>query len=311
MGFYSLDALGRDAARHGVDVHLPHLNRSDVHCTVEEAALRLGLVFVRDWGLEAAEAVVAERERHGPYRSLGDFVRRTPPELSRDAIENLVWVGGCDGFGLTRRELLWQAGLWLPPKTEPPAPGRTRRQLELPLHHPYEDLSFGDVPRDERLLAEYRVLGFAASGHPFALLDGTLPPGVIRSDRLEALEHGGRVEVAGLVVARQRPETARGYTFVLLEDEAGMINAIVRPEVYARDRIVLRGERFLWITGTVAKDDGTVNVIAEQVRALTLRSGARRAWEREWSDGSANGQRSPYAFLKRLRGSATRSRDWG
>ncbi|MBE0595414.1 MAG: DNA polymerase III subunit alpha, partial [Gemmatimonadales bacterium] len=94
MGFYSLDALGRDARRHGVEVRLPDVNRSDVYCTVEEGCVRVGLGFIRDWGWDVTEEVVAERERHGPFRGLGDFVRRAPPRLSREAIEHLVWVGG-------------------------------------------------------------------------------------------------------------------------------------------------------------------------------------------------------------------------
>ncbi|MFQ6045090.1 MAG: DNA polymerase III subunit alpha [Gemmatimonadales bacterium] len=308
MGFYSLDALGRDAARHGVEVRLPDINDSDVYCTVEDQAIRIGLGFIRDWGWDIAEEVVAERECHGPYRSLSDLVRRAPPRLSRDAIENLVWVGGCDKFGLTRRELLWQTGLWLPPKTEPRGSSRKRRQLELPLSHPHETLRFGDVALDERMLAEYEVLGFAASGHPLSLLGDALPRGLVRSDRLEALGHGVRLEVAGLVVARQRPETARGYVFILLEDEAGMMNIIVRPEIYDRDRMTIRGESFLWICGTLARDDGTVNIIAEEVRPLRLRRSVRPAASREATQGTG---RSPYAFLKQLRGSAPDPKSWG
>jgi error-prone DNA polymerase len=306
MGFYSLDALGRDAGRHGVDVRLPDINASDVYCAVEDGSLRVGLGFVRDCGVDVAEETVTERERHGPYRSLGDLVRRAPPKLTRDAIENLVWVGGCDRFGLTRRELLWQVGLWLPPKTERPGRTRVRRQLELPLTHPYEHLHFRDVASDERLVAEYQVLGFAASGHPFSLLRGMLPPGVVRSDHLDALEHGAAIQVAGLVVARQRPETARGYTFVLMEDEAGMMNAIVRPQIYERDRTAIRGEPFLWIVGTLARDDGTVNVIAEEVRALKV--GASRSLV---GTGSGEPTASPYRFLKDLRQNAPGSKNWG
>jgi error-prone DNA polymerase len=256
--------------------------------------------------VDVAEETVTERERHGPYRSLGDLVRRAPPKLTRDAIENLVWVGGCDRFGLTRRELLWQVGLWLPPKTERPGRTRVRRQLELPLTHPYEHLHFRDVASDERLVAEYQVLGFAASGHPFSLLRGMLPPGVVRSDHLDALEHGAAIQVAGLVVARQRPETARGYTFVLMEDEAGMMNAIVRPQIYERDRTAIRGEPFLWIVGTLARDDGTVNVIAEEVRALKV--GASRSLV---GTGSGEPTASPYRFLKDLRQNAPGSKNWG
>ena len=303
MGFYSLDALGRDAARHDVAIKLPDINRSDVHCIVEGGAVRVGFSFLRDWGRDVAEETVVERERNGPYVSLSDFVRRAPPRLSRDAIENLVWVGGCDCFGLTRRELIWQVGLWLPPKTDQPDRNRVRRQLELPLNHPYENLKFSDVPADQRLLSEYQVLGFATSGHPFTLVTQALPQGIVRSDRLEDMEHGAAIQVAGLVVARQRPGTAKGFTFILLEDEAGMMNAIVRPDVYDRDRVTIRGEPLVWILGRLARDDGTVNVIAEEVRPLKLRS----------KDSPSNRQqaRSPSAFLKDLRRSAPGSKNWG
>lgn len=301
MGFYSLDVLGRDAARHGVPVRLPDVNTSDVYCTVEDGTLRIGLGFVRDVGQDAARALVEERERRGPFRSLGDLVRRAPPALSRTALEHLVWVGACDRFGLTRRELLWQLGLWLPPLETPQR--QPRRQLELPLTHPYEGLPFSDVPPDERLVAEYHILGFGASSHPFALLHPVLPPGITRSDRLPALEHGASVAVAGLVVARQRPETARGYTFVLLEDETGMINAIVRPEIYDRDRVALCGEPVLWISGTLAKDDGTINVLAEAIRPLALQNLPPHP------ENSARA--SPYRFLRHLRNHAPDSKNWG
>jgi error-prone DNA polymerase len=280
MGFYSLDTLGRDAARHGVDVKLPDVNRSDVLCSVESDTIRVGLGFLREWGLDVAEEVTVERERNGLYVSLADLVRRAPPRLARSAIENLVWVGGCDSFGLTRRELLWQVGLWLPPKTDQPS-----------------------VPADQRLVAEYQVLGFAASGHPFTLLADTLPQGVVSSIRLDQLEHDTEVQVAGLVVARQRPGTAKGFTFILLEDAAGMINTIVRPDVYDRDRIAIRSEPFLWIIGRLARDDGTVNVIAEEVRPLKLRNVP--------APSTITAPQSPYSLLKDLRRTAPGSRDWG
>ncbi|HXI32593.1 MAG TPA: OB-fold nucleic acid binding domain-containing protein, partial [Gemmatimonadales bacterium] len=302
MGFYSLDVLGRDAQRNGVDLCLPDANASDVWCTVERRALRVGLGFVREWSEETATALVAERERHGPFRGVGDLVRRAPPALSRAALENLLWVGGCDGFGLTRRELLWQLGLWLPPAALRSGQGRGRRQLELALDSPYDRLPFDDLATDERMLAEYALIGLSTGAHPLTLLGSTLPPGRVPSDRLPALEHGARVEVAGLVVARQRPETAKGFVFVLLEDERGMVNAIVRPDVYARCRTPLRGEAFLWITGTLAKDDGTVNVLVEEVRGL--QRGMRIA-EGNVENGSA------FSFLKSLRRVAPDSKDWG
>ena len=327
MGFYSLDVLGRDAERNGVEIRLPDVNASDVWCTIEKGAgsgeqgavhsdaVRVGLGFVRDWSEETATAVVIERERRGPYASIGDFVRRAPPKLKRTAIEHLVWVGGCDGFGLTRRELLWQVGLWLPPEAEHGVDARGRRQLELALNHPHEGLRFGGLEAAERLLAEYDVLGFAASGHPLSLLRGALPPGVVQSDALPRLEHGAWVEVAGLVVARQRPETAKGFIFVLLEDEAGMVNVIVRPDVYERYRTAVRGEPLLWVRGKLAKDDGTVNLLGEEVQGLRLH-GMRDAGSGMSPHSTHPTSRiphpdSPYAFLKMFRRVAPESKDWG
>ncbi len=324
MGFYSLDALGRDAQRNGVEIRLPDVNASDVWCTVEArgrgqlqageggsvvSVVRVGLGFIRDWSEETATAVVVERERRGSYASIGDFVRRAPPKLKRTPIEHLVWVGGCDGFGLTRRELLWQVGLWLPPEAARGVDARGRRQLELALNHPHEGLQFGGLEAAERLLAEYTVLGFAASGHPLSLLRGSLPPGIVQSDALPQLAHGAWVEVAGLVVARQRPETAKGFIFVLVEDEAGMVNVIVRPDVYERYRTAVRGEPLLWVRGKLAKDDGTVNVLAEEVKGLRL-NGMRDAGTGIGASGATDASR-PFAFLKTFRGIAPESKDWG
>jgi error-prone DNA polymerase len=288
MGFYSLDVLSRDAQRNQVAIQPPDVNSSDVWCSVSGTAVRVGLGFVRHWSEETATATVLEREQRGPYRSVGDFVRRAPPGLKRTAIEALVWVGGCDGFGLTRRELLWQVGLWLPPKAEQSGDGRGRRQLELPLDHPHEHLRFNGLVAHERLLAEYATLGFSAGAHPFSLVRDALPPGIVPSNKLATREDGARIEVAGLVVARQRPETAKGFVFVLLEDEAGMSNVIVRPDVYDRYRAAVRGEPFLLVHGKLAKDDGTVNILAETVEGLQAG-----------------------AFLKTMRRVAPDSKDWG
>jgi error-prone DNA polymerase len=321
MGFYSLDVLSRDAQRNGVEIRPPDVNASDVWCTVEPSeprghapgSLRVGLGFVRHWSEETATATVLEREQHGPYRSVGDFVRRAPRGLKRTAIEALVWVGGCDGFGLTRRELLWQVGLWLPPKAEQSGDGRGRRQLELALDHPHEHLRFGGLVAHERLLAEYATLGFSSGAHPLSLVREALPPGLTPSNRLSELEAGAGCQVAGLVVARQRPETAKGFVFVLLEDEAGMSNVIVRPDVYERYRPTVRGEPFLWVHGTLAKDDGTVNVIAEEVEGLKLGKGdgGRGTGGPDDDPSLVPHPPSPFSFLKSLRRVAPDSKDWG
>jgi error-prone DNA polymerase len=272
MGFYSLDALGRDARRHGIETLLPHLNRSDVRCTAEGKDLRIGLGFVRGWGEDIAERVVAERKRNGPFRSLPDFLRRTPAALKRPAIENLIWVGGFDDFGLTRRELLWQAGLWLGPETDPERTGgrEDHAQVEMELEDPYAGVPFTDMNAEERMVSEYRMLRFSASLHPLALIRDQLPEGTIPSGQLRDLPNGSTVRLAGIVVARQRPQTAKGYVFVLFEDEDGPINVIVKPKIYQRDRTTIRMEPFVAVRGRLQKDGETTNVIAYEVTGLRL-----------------------------------------
>jgi error-prone DNA polymerase len=274
MGFYALDALGRDARRNGIRILLPDVNRSDVRCTCEQGDLRVGLGFVRGWGEDVAKRVVTERGAHGPYSSLADFLRRTPAALKRPAVENLIWVGGMREFGLTRRELLWQAGLWLGPETEEgrsvrPRGGRDDHpQGELALDDPYAGIAFPELATADQLLAEYRMLHFSTELHPLTLIGGRLPPERVISDRFAELPQQARVTVCGIVVARQRPGTAKGYVFILMEDEAGPINVIVRPQIYERDRTAVRMESFLTVRGRLQKDGATLNVIAERVEPL-------------------------------------------
>lgn len=289
MGFYSLDALGRDARRNGIRTLLPDVNHSRVECTAEGDDLRIGLGFVRGWGSEVAERVVTERTSNGPYRSLLDFLRRTPATLKRPAIENLIWVGGFGDFSLTRRELLWQTGLWLGPETDEERSGgrEDHAQTELPLDDPYASLAFPDLEAHDRMIAEYRMLRFSAELHPLSLLGDALPEGTVSSDRLRDLEQGSTVRVAGLVTTRQRPGTAKGYVFVLMEDEHGPINVIVKPDVYQRDRTAVRMEPFLAVRGRLQKDGDTLNVIAYEVQTLRVPGGPirRRGLSRSYREG--------------------------
>ena len=359
MGFYSLDALGRDARRNGIRTLLPSVNRSQVVCTAEEAAegaadeakgateeaksgdLRIGLGFVRGWGTEIAERIVAEREKNGPYASLANFLRRTPASLKRPAIENLIWVGGFSDFGLTRRELLWQAGLWLGPETDNERTGgrEDHAQTELELTDPYANLSFPDLGPTDRMVAEYRMLRFSAELHPLTLLKGVLPEGTVSSEHLPDLRQHSTVRVAGLVTTRQRPGTAKGYVFVLMEDEYGPINVIVKPDIYKRDRNAVRMEPFLTVRGRLQKDGETLNVIAFEVEALRVpgtpirRRGMSKTYvaknsnagPREdvddlhtslpstlesWADPDQKGP-SPFRYLTALRQNAPGIKSWG
>lgn len=342
MGFYSLDALGRDARRNGLRTLLPDVNRSRVRCTAEGDELRIGLGFVRGWGEEIAERVVAERDRRGPFQSLVDFLRRTPAALKRPAVENLIWVGGFEGLGLTRRELLWQTGLWLGPDGDGERTGGRddHAQTELLLDDPYADRAFPDLDASDRLVAEYRMLRFSAEKHPLTLLADALPEGTVPSRALPDLRQGSTVRVAGLVTTRQRPGTAKGYVFVLMEDEDGPVNVIVKPDTYARYRNAVRLEPFLSVRGRLQKDGATLNVIAEHIEALRVpgrpvsrrgmaqQSGARRpdgapsapevpGATEYWGDTSdpaserTGSRRNPSRYLTSLREHAPGIKSWG
>ncbi len=333
MGFYSLDVLGRDARRHGVGILPPDVNRSGVRCTVEEvdepervdeaegagAALRVGLGFIRGWGEEVAERVVAERRRNGPFRSLVDFLRRTPATLRRPAVENLVWVGGLDGLGLTRRELLWQTGLWLGPDAERTrAAGRSDDpQFALAFEDPDAAHPFAPLGDRDRIVADYRMLRFSTGEHPLAMVRSRLPAGVTPSAELPGLDDRRHVAVAGVVIARQKPHTAKGYLFILIEDEFGHINVIVKPRVYERCRAVVRMEPFLLVRGTLQKDGATLNVIATGIEELRVAKGEAPelpATMEYWPDPvrpPAGARADAFAFLTSMRQTPPATKSWG
>ncbi len=282
MGFYPPAVLVGDARRHGIRVLRPDLNRSDVRATVEGgASVRLGLGSVRGLSPETATAVVAERTARGPYASLFDLIQRTG--LAVAMVERLVLAGACDGFGLTRRELLWQLGLLVGGATWGSEAGRgwparrgLPRQGRLPLPVAQDMVTLPPLSAWERLAAETEALGYSPTRHPLALVRPRLGEGVQSSRQVARSGAGARVWVAGLVVSRQRPESARGVLFLLLEDEYGLINVVVSPALYARQRTVLRGEPFLLVEGVVQRRgwepgaEASVSVRAQTVAPLRL-----------------------------------------
>jgi uncharacterized protein YdeI (BOF family) len=145
----------------------------------------------------------------------------------------------------------------------------------MELADPYAEIHFDGMEAEERMVAEYRMLRFSASLHPLALIRDQLPPSTVSSGQLKHLPNRSTVQLAGIVVARQRPQTAKGYVFVLFEDEDGPINVIVKPDIYQRDRTTIRTEPFVAVRGRLQKDGETINVIAFEVRSLRLGGGVR------------------------------------
>jgi error-prone DNA polymerase len=256
MGFYPPSTLLRDGERRGVTMLPPDVNESMAPCTVDgDDRVRIGLGYVKGVG-KSAEDIVAERDRGGPYADPGDLVRRAP--VGRDLLAQLVRAGALDRFDANRRRLLWEIRLHRAPE---------RGQLALPLDAAPTPRLAG-MSEWDRMVADHETMHLSTGPHPMALLRPSLPESIRTSLDLRTDRHGLRVTVAGMMIARQRPHTAKGIVFMLLEDEHGMTNIIVPPDIYDRDRVVVRAEPLVQVTGRLEKREGTINVIAEQVEAL-------------------------------------------
>ncbi|HEX2391739.1 MAG TPA: DNA polymerase III subunit alpha, partial [Solirubrobacterales bacterium] len=242
MGFYPPDSLVHEAQRRGVRVAPPDANRSAVLCQVESprrrpelrggAMVRIGLGYVKGVRREEMEALVAERERGGSYRGVAELASRSGAGLV--SLERLAWAGALDGIpregGSERRRALWRVGV-----TGAGRGARGGTQLALPIEPPRPP-RLEPLGEWEKLIADYRSTGMTLERHPLELLRPELDPAILPSSQLKRVADGATVEVAGMVVARQRPETARGIVFMLFEDERGTVNLIVPPQVYERHR---------------------------------------------------------------------------
>ncbi len=277
MGFYPPATLVRDAQRRGVEVLSPDVNVSDARCVIEQPKtgvrlqpdpalkVRIGISYVSSVGTDEAEALVAEREQKGPFRDIGDLARRVP--LSRDGLEALIKGGACDGFGRKRRDLLWELGLVLRPQSVPGTKGEAK-QLPLSLDPTIETPELRDLTRWERMLADYRHTNLSVGVHPLALLRPHLPEGTLSSAELVEQPHRSTVAVAGMAIARQRPSTANGIVFMLLEDEFGQMNLIVPPGVYERHRAVVRAEPLVLARGRYEQIKENRNVLVSEIESL-------------------------------------------
>jgi error-prone DNA polymerase len=216
-------------------------------------------------GADDAEALVAERGAGGPFADSVDLARRAP--VSHDVLEALARGGACDGLG-RRRDVLWELGMASRPASVEGTRGEAK-QLPLPLAPTAETPALPDLTRWERMLADYRETGLSVGTHPLTLLRPHLPEGTLSSAALEQARHGSRVSFAGLVVARQRPSTAKGIVFMLLEDELGHVNLVVPPDVYERHRGIIRGEPLLLVHGRFERIERNRNVLVDRLESLS------------------------------------------
>jgi error-prone DNA polymerase len=261
MGFWSPHTLVRDARRHGVVVHTPDINASADLATLEPCAdsfgglaVRLGIGSVRGVGSEVARLVAEGR----PYESLEDLARRVP-QLSRKQMEAMATAGAfTNSFGDDRRHTLWEAG----------AHGNNGQHLQGMLGLNSRPTLPGMEPVEEAI-ADLWATGISPDGHPTIFLREQLnAKGVVTADALVRVPHKDRAWVAGIVTHRQRPVSARGATFISLEDETGLINVVCSKGCWARYRAVARDASALLVRGRVESANGVINVVAEHIAPL-------------------------------------------
>jgi error-prone DNA polymerase len=269
MGFYAPAQIVQDAQKHGVAVYPMDVAHSDWDCTLEAegSALRLGFCLVK--GLRQALArVIVEAREQGPFRSVQDFVRRT--RLNRPVMARLAAADAFGSLGLNRRAALWQAldagdELSLFSAIE---------AADVPL--PY----LPEMPLDREIGADYNSTGLSLKAHPIGLIRSELNLlQALSAEELEKKSATAHVRVAGLILVRQRPATAKGTLFMTLEDETGTVNLVVWPRVWQRYRRVVHEAVALIAEGKVERAGKVIHVVAskledlsESLREINLRS---------------------------------------
>ena len=267
MGFYSPAVLIKDAQRHGLRVRPIDVLRSEWLCTLDaeqdgDVSLRIGLNYVKGLRQASAEAVIAARSG-GDFASVEDLAARVP-QLSRKELVALARVGALNQLGAVehRRDALWQveqAGRPIGPLLRGAVPAA---QAANPLRR---------MEADERLAADYAGTGITTGPHPMAWQRAELQRrGFLSARELEQSESERRVRLAGRVICRQRPGTAKGFVFLSVEDETGIANVIITPDLFEQNRVVVTRSRFLAITGKLQKQEGVVHVKAQQVAEFEL-----------------------------------------
>jgi error-prone DNA polymerase len=255
MGFYSPSVVVEDIKRRGVKLLPVDVNRSGGRCSIEAGAIRLGLNYVHGFGPDLRERVVAARG--AGFADLADFCRRV--SIGRDAMESLILAGGCDCWGEPRRQLLWGLARLLPhDEAQPQTLADDLPQVSLPA-----------LTAGEAMVMEYAFTGVSSKASPAALYRRALTEArAMPSLHLRDAAHGAWVRVGGQVIVRQRPPTAKGFTFITLQDEWGVMNLVLHPDLYPRYRLDVRAPAML-ADGIVERDGGVINVRVRRLWPLS------------------------------------------
>jgi error-prone DNA polymerase len=290
MGFYRPATIVKDAQRHGLKVLPIDVMKSEWKCTLEPSALstqhsassgvgpdadsvalRLGLRYARGLREEAAQTLIRQRNL-APFTSIRDLVHRVP-DLRKDELNTLAEIGALNEIKscgdvvssvstkLHRRDALWQveravrhSGPLLDELTEPDANSPLR-----------------PMNQEERLVADFRGTGMTVGPHPMAYHRSRMEGmGIHKASELSRIPDGQYLRIGGCVICRQRPGTAKGFVFLSIEDETGVANAIVTPDLFQKNRLLLSSAQFLMVEGILQNQDNVISVKAERVLPLSI-----------------------------------------
>jgi len=255
MGFYSADTLVKDARRRGVRTRHVCIRESQWFCTIgADDSIRLGLCYVRGISREEGRRILKARET-APFASLADFQLRTG--VSKGALRMLARIGALNSLATHRRVAQWQV--------------ETARDPDDLFAHAEsgETAPLAPMTSIERVQSDYDGTGLTAGLHPMALIRNQLPD-AWRATDLGQAANGTLLQIAGMVICRQRPGTAKGFAFISLEDETGIANAIVTPRLFEMHRFLISGEPFLAIEGILQNVDDVIHVKATRITSLSF-----------------------------------------
>ncbi|MEY2491500.1 MAG: error-prone polymerase [Verrucomicrobiota bacterium] len=280
MGFYTPATIVKDAHRHGLKIQPVCVTCSEWHCTVtSDDTMRLGFCVVNGLRQEHAAELIRQRQSE-PFRSLDDFRRRAP--LTKEELRNLALLGALNCFAQHRRDAMWRVEEQMPeglfvrksgacPSEQREGSLQISRDSSASLCSAQNDKTENSpLPRmtmPECVQADYETMNLTTGPHPMKLLRDNLP-NIWRATDLHRAHHGSIVQIAGNVICRQRPGTAKGFVFISLEDETGVSNAIVTPDLFERTRLLITEEPFLLIEGEIQNTDNVVLIKARKIFPL-------------------------------------------
>ncbi|MGD1933635.1 MAG: error-prone DNA polymerase [Candidatus Phaeomarinobacter sp.] len=281
MGFYAPSQLVRDAREHGVEVRAPDINASDWDATLEirdhaspisdegggRMAVRLGMRQIKGFRIEAAERLIAARPPQG-FDSIRDLWLRT--RLTPAELERLAKADAFRSIGLDRRDALWAVrGLGGTQRTMPASLPLFAHAEGTGFQHE-EEVALPSMPLGEHVIEDYTHMRLSLKAHPLSFLrDGLTAARYTPSKALKTIRNNSKINLAGLVLVRQRPGSAKGVIFATLEDEFGVANIIVWPPVFETHRKIILGARVLGVSGRVQKQGEVIHIVADHLEDMT------------------------------------------